>query len=325
MAHIKKIYSAILDFSLSHIMIVVCAVFVVIGAILSNNFLTFKNITSIFRQMSIIGVLACGESVVIILGGIDASLSGNLCASLIIYALVENLPFPVAVIIVLLFASIFGLMNGLIVSKFKAAPFIITLGMGAIGEGIALLLSSGRPFFLKNHKDILSFIGTDYTLYIPNMVIVFLFIAIVGQLILSRTSLGLHWHSLGGNEEAAYWCGINTAKVKTLGFAFSGLMAGLAAILCVARTQVSDPVAGQGLSLEAMSAAVLGGTYMGGGGIGSVAGAILGAFILGMTNNLFNILNVSTYWQNIAKGIIIVVAIIAGSKAVLRKPRRGLK
>ena len=322
---VKKLINNVINFLIEHVMILVLLLFLIIGALLTSDFLTIKNMFSILRQMSIIGVLACGQSVVIITGGIDASMGGLLSASVIIYALAENFPFAIAILIVLLFGASLGGISGTIISYFKVAPFIITMGMGVVGDGIALLLSSGRPFFLKNHLPIIGSLGSGFVGFIPIMVIVFFVIAIIGQVILSRTSLGMQWRSLGGNEEAAYWSGVNTKRNKILAYAFSGIMAGTAAIFAIARTGVSDPVAGVGLSLDAMSAAVLGGTYMGGGGIGSVVGAILGAFILGIINNLFNILNVSTYWQSIAKGIIIIFAVVAGSRTLSKKPRRLLK
>ncbi len=320
----KKTFNTVVSFFLEHVMLLVLILFLLIGAVLSRDFLTIKNIFSILRQMSIVGVLACGQSVAIINGGIDASMGGILSASVIMYALVEHMPFPVAVVIVLLFAATMGFASGTIISRFKVAPFITTMGMGVVGDGIALLLSEGRPFFLKNHTDVLYTIGSSYVFgFIPVMVLIFFVVAIIGQIILSQTSLGMQWRSIGGNEEAAYWSGINTKNNKIMGYAFSGMMCGIAAIFAAARTGVADPVSGMGLSLESMSAAVLGGTYMGGGGIGSVIGAILGASILGIINNLFNILNVSTYWQSIAKGLIIIIAIIAGSRTLKGKTKPG--
>lgn len=322
MTQVKKLANKVVDFFLSNIMVLVCIFFIIVGAILSDRFLSIKNITSIFRQMAIIGVLACGESVAIIAGGIDASVGGLLSASVIMYALVEHLPFPVACILVIIFGGLLGCISGLIITGFNTNPFIITMAMGVVGEGLALLLSGGRPFFLEEHLDVLQWIGVDYTGFMPNMVIIFFLVAIIGQIILSKTSLGLQWKSLGGNTEAAHWCGISTKKIKISAHTYSGMMCGIAGILCAARTSAADPIAGEALQMEAMSAAVLGGTLMGGGGIGSVIGAIMGSFILGMIKNLFNILNLSTYWQDIAKGLIIIFALIIGSRSLARKPRR---
>ncbi|MHB1313851.1 MAG: ABC transporter permease [Christensenellales bacterium] len=322
---VKKLINNGISFLIEHVMILVLVLFIICGALLSPDFLTVKNIFSILRQMSIIGVLACGQSVAIISGGIDASMGGVLSACVIMYALLEQLPIVAVIIIVLLLGASLGGISGSIISNFKVAPFIITMGMGVVGDGIALLLSSGRPFFLVNHLDILGALGTGYVSFVPIMVIVFFIIAVIGQVILSKTSLGMQWRSIGGNEEAAYWSGVKTKRIKILAYAFSGMMAGAAAIFAIGRTGVADPITGTGLSLDAMSAAVLGGTYMGGGGIGSIIGAILGAFILGIINNLFNILNVSTYWQSIAKGLIIIFAVVAGSSTLSKKPRRLLK
>jgi ribose transport system permease protein len=316
---IKKLFGVIKEFLLEHVMLLVCAVFLIIGAILTPSFLTVSNLFSVMKQMSIVGFLAAGQSVAIITGGIDASMGGLLSASVIILALVQDRPLILVVIIVLGFSTLYGLLTGAIVSYFKIAPFITTLGMGTIGEGLALLLAKGRPIYVESNKDFFKSIGTGSISVVPYMVIIFFVVVIIGQLILSKTSLGLHWRAIGGNEGATYWSGINTKRNKMFAYAFSGLMVGIAALMTIARTSVADPVVGQGLSLDAMSAAVLGGTYMGGGGVGSVLGAILGTFILGLINNLFNLLNVSAYFQYIAKGAIIVIAVIAGSKALKKK------
>lgn len=315
----KKYLGSIKDFFFGNVMILVCLIFIIIGAVMSPTFLTTNNLLSVLRQMAIIGILATGQSIAIISGGIDTSLGGMLSASVIIIALAQALPFPLIVILAIVFAFSFGMLNGTIVSYFKVAPFIITLGMGTVADGLALLLSNGRVIFMKNNADIFKSIGSGYLGPVPYMVIIFIAVVIIMQLILSKTSLGVMWRSIGGNEEAAYWSGINTKKYKILAYGFSGMLAGVAALLSVSRTGVGDPVVGMGLSLDSISAAVLGGTYLGGGGVGSAMGAILGAFILGLINNLFNLLNVSAYWQYIAKGLIIVLAVVIGSRNIRSK------
>ncbi|MHB1315996.1 MAG: ABC transporter permease [Christensenellales bacterium] len=313
----QKALRSIKYFLFDNIMIVVCFGFLVISTILSPAFLSVENLFSILRQMSMVGMMAIGQSVAIITGGIDASQGGLLSASVVVLALSQNFPLPVVLLIVIAFGFVYGSISGSIVSQFKIAPFIITMGMGTMGDGLALLLTQGRPIFLVNNKEFFTqTMGSGNVLGIPALVVFFVVIAVLAQLLLSRTSLGLHWRSLGGNEEAAYWSGVSTKKYKILGYAFSGAMVGLAAIVAVSRTGVADPVVGSGISLNSMSAAVLGGTYLGGGGRGSALGAILGVFILGLINNVFNLLNVSTYYQYIAKGAIIIFAIILGSRTI---------
>ena len=274
-------------FFIDNIMLSVCVVFMIVGSALSPNFLTVSNIFSVLRQMSIVGILAAAQSIAIICGGIDVSLGGLLSASVVVISLVQGFPFPVVVLIVLLFAFAFGAVTGLAVSYGRIAAFIASLGMGTVGDGLALLLTEGRPIFIRNNLDIYQSIGSGYIGFMPYMVLIFIIVVICGQLILSRTSIGVYWRSIGGNEEATYWSGIDTKKYKLLAYATGGALAGIAALLAVSRTGVGDPVVGQGLALDSISAAVLGGTYLGGGGVGSVTGALLGAFILGLINNLF--------------------------------------
>ena len=313
-AYLKKASRFLID----NIMLSVCAAFLVIGSGLSPNFFTVSNIFSVLRQMSIVGVLAAAQSIAIISGGIDVSLGGLLSASVVVISLVQFLPFPLVVVTVLLFAFAFGTVTGLAISYGRIAAFIASLGMGTVGDGLALLLTNGRPIFIRNNLDVYQAIGGGYIGFMPYMVLIFLVVVIFGQLVLSKTSIGVYWRSIGGNEEATYWSGINTKLYKMLAYAVSGALVGIAALLAVSRTGVGDPVVGQGLALDSISAAVLGGTYLGGRGVGSVIGALLGAFILGLINNLFNLMDISAYWQLVAKGAIIILAVFAGVKA-LRK------
>ncbi len=315
----KGYLTPIIRFFMDNVMVLVCVAFLIIGSFLSPGFFTVSNLFAVLRQMSIVGVLGAGQSIAIITGGIDVSLGGSLSACVVIIGLSQAFPFPVVAAIVLLFACLFGAVNGIAVAYGRIAPFIATLGMGTVGDGLALLLTGGRPIFIRSNADVFRTIGSGYLGFLPNMVLVLVAAVIIGQLILSKTSVGLYWRAIGGNEEAVYWSGIQTRRFKLVGYAASGAMAGIAGLLAVSRTGVGDPVVGQGLALDSISAAVLGGTYLGGGGTGSVLGALLGAFILGLINNLFNLLNISAYWQMIAKGGIIILAVFAGGKALGKK------
>jgi ribose transport system permease protein len=311
--------NAIVRFFAENVMVLVSIAFLIIGSFLSPGFLTVSNLFGVLRQMSIVGILGAAQSIAIITGGIDVSLGGLLSASAVIIGLSQNFPFPLVVAIVLLFSFTFGVVDGIAVSYGRIAPFIATLGMGTVGDGLALLLTGGRPIFIRHNEDVFRAIGSGYLGFLPNMVLIFLIVVIIGQFVLAKTAVGVYWRAIGGNEEAVYWSGIKTKRYKLIGYATSGMMAGIAGLLAVSRTGVGDPVVGQGLALDSISAAVLGGTYLGGGGTGSVLGALLGAFILGLVNNLFNLLNISAYWQMIAKGAIIILAVFAGGKVLGKK------
>ncbi len=295
-------------------MVLALIVLIVIGTVLSDAFLTSRNLLNVARQVSVIGLLAAGETFVILAGGIDLSVGGVLSASAIFAAFNQNLPFPLIVLISILFGMAFGLTTGTLVSRAGITPFIATMGMGTVGDGVAMLLSGGQPIFVNHNASIFSTLGNGNFALIPIPVIIMVGCIGLGQLFLSSTTGGVYLKALGGNEEATFWSGVNTRNYRTLSFVLSGAFVGMAAILAIARTSVGDPVIGQGTTLDAISAVVIGGTYLGGGGVGSVAGTLLGAFMMGIINNLFNLLNVNAYWQMVAKGVIIISAVYIGTR-----------
>lgn len=306
-----------MDYAKRHIMIVLCVILLIICSCASPKFLTASNILSILRQNSVVGVLAVGQCIAIIAGGIDSSLAYVMCAGVMVLGKVQDLPLIVCLLIVLAFGFALGTVSGIAVAYFNVVPFIATMAMGLVAEGIALLANRGKPIYWQtNHQDYIQVMGSGETLGIPNMVLTFVIIVLVGQLVLSKTKLGFAWRAIGGNSQAAYWSGVRSKFYTMLSLSFSGMMAGAAAMLMVARIGASDPTAGNTTTMDSMAAAVLGGTFIGGKGIGSIAGALLGTFMLGMVNNIFNLVGFSAYMQDITKGIIIILAVVAGSKSV---------
>ena len=298
-------------------MIVLCIILLVICSCASPRFLTPSNILSILRQNSIIGVLAVGQCIAIIAGGIDSSLAYIMCAGVMVLGKVQDLPMIACLIIVLAFGFLMGTVSGVAVAYFNVVPFIATMAMGLVAEGLALLANRGRPIYWEdNHAYYIETMGSGETFGIPNMVLTFVIIVIIGQLVLTKTKLGFAWRAIGGNAQAAYWSGVKSKFYTMLSLSFSGMMAGAAAMLMVARIGTSDPTAGNTNTMDSMAAAVLGGTFIGGKGIGSIAGALLGTFMLGMVNNIFNLVGFSAYMQDITKGIIIILAVVVGSKSV---------
>ena len=300
-----------------HVMICIAIVLLVVCSVASPKFLTFSNILSIFRQNTIVGVLAVGECIAIIAGGIDASLAQIMCAGVMVLGKVQGYPFPVCCLIVLAFCFAMGMISGVAVAYFNVVPFIATLATGLIADGVALIINYGKPLYWTNsHQDFIKTMGTGSIAGIPNMVVALVLIVVVGQFILSKTRLGYSWRTIGGNKQAAYWSGINSKLYQMLSLSCSGMMAGVAAILMIARVGASDPTAGNTMTSDAMAAAVLGGTFIGGKGKGSIAGALLGTFMLGMINNIFNLAGFSTYLQSVTKGIVIIIAVVIGSKQI---------
>jgi len=307
------------EFIQANIMIVVCIVLMIISSIVSDKFLTINNLLTILKQNSVTGMLAIGVSIAILSGGIDTSAASMMVAGVMLLGKLNYFPMVVLIAIALIFTFIMGTVTGCLVAYFNVVPFIATMGMATIMEGFSLLISNGRPIVWTTHLDFIHTMGTGKTLGIPNIVVTFVIIIIIGQLALSRTKLGFNWRAIGGNTQAAYWSGIKSKRYTMLAYSFSAMMAGAAAVFMVARVGASDPVAGGTLTMDAIAAAVLGGTYLGGQGVGSIWGALLGTFILGMINNIFNLVGFSNYAQLVTKGIIVILAVIVGSRSIKGK------
>lgn len=310
----RDIFESVRAYFGRNITVLVCIVLVIICSFTSDKFLTIKNLMSIFRQNSVIVVLAIGASVAIIAGGIDASLASMMCFGIMVMGRVKDLPMILIILIVLAACFLMGTISGIAIAYFKVVPFIATMAMATIAEGAALLLNDGKPIYWgAQHAGFVEKFGLSSTGPVPNLVIGFVVLVIIGQLILSKTKLGFAWRSIGGNSQAAYWSGINTHRYTVLAYGTSSMIAGIAAIFLFARIGTSEPTAGLSWGMDALAAAVLGGTPIGGRGKGSIVGAILGAFILGMISNIFNLIGVSSHIQYIAKGVILFIAVIVGN------------
>ena len=291
-------------------------VFIIICLILSfisPQFLTVSNWTIIITQVSINALLAFGVTFVIITGGIDLSLGSMVAVTGVTAAMLAHPDtFPVVLPI---FAGLFagflmGVFNGFIITKSKIAPFIVTLGTMTIGRGLALILSKGRP--VSNLSDSFNFIGGGDIFGIPFPIIVLIVIFIICSLILKKTLLGRYIYAIGGNEQASRASGINVNQVKMAVYSISGLLAGLAGILLTSRITTGQPNAGAGFELDAIAAAVIGGTSTSG-GIGTMTGTLIGVLLIGVINNGLDLLNVTSYYQQVVMGIIIIGAVVLDS------------
>ncbi|HOK76103.1 MAG TPA: ribose ABC transporter permease [Verrucomicrobiota bacterium] len=278
-----------------------------IGAALSivkPVFLTFPNLLNVVRQISINGILAVGVTYVLLTGGVDLSLGSVVALSGVVAAIFAHpgdWPVIVPVAAGVLVGAACGGINGLVVTKGRVAPFIVTLGMMTAARGVALVVSGGKP--VSNLGESFRWIGSGG---VP--VIVFLAVSCVSWVLLSNLRLGRHLYAVGGNENAARASGINVEGVKLFAYTICGALAGLGGVVLAARITTGQPNAGVGYELDAIAAVVIGGTSLSG-GVGGVGGTILGALLMGVINNGLDLLNVSSYYQAIVKGIIIVGAV----------------
>ncbi|PLR76695.1 sugar ABC transporter permease [Bacillus sp. V3-13] len=295
-------------------MLLILIALVVLMSILSPTFFTSGNLLNIVRQMSIIGIVAIGVTMVIITTGIDLS-SGSVIALVSVmvatFAQPDSYPLIVAILIGLGVGLLAGVINGTIIAKGKIAPFIVTLGMMTAARGAALLFSDGRP--IGNLSPAFTFIGQGTLLGIPVPIFIFAFVGIVSYMLLNHTKFGKYVYAIGGNEQAAIIAGVNVVKYKILIYGYAGLLSSVAGIVLTSRIASGQPTAGTMYELDAIAAAVIGGTSLTG-GIGTIGGTIIGALIIGVMNNGLDLLNVSSYWQQILKGAIIVIAVLIDSR-----------
>jgi ribose/xylose/arabinose/galactoside ABC-type transport system permease subunit len=291
------------------VFIIICLIL----SLISPQFLTVSNWTIIITQASINALLAFGVTFVIITGGIDLSLGSMVAVTGVTAAMLAHPDiFPVALPIFagLLAGFLMGLFNGFIITKSKIAPFIVTLGTMTIGRGLALILSKGRP--VSNLSDSFNFIGGGDILGMPFPIIVLILVFIICSLILKKTLLGRYIYAIGGNEQASRASGVNVNQVKIAVYSISGLLAGLAGILLTSRITTGQPNAGAGFELDAIAAAVIGGTSTSG-GTGTMTGTLVGVLLIGVINNGLDLLNVTSYYQQVVMGIIIIGAVVLDS------------
>ena len=295
---------------LSNTVIVLAALVVLCAAlsIASPYFATSGNLINIVLQAAINATLACGMTFVILTGGIDLSVGSVLAFAGILFGtmLKSNMPLPTAILLCVLIGGVCGLINGLLVTRVNLPAFIATLGMMSIARGGALYLADGRA--ISGFSGRLNFIGNGSFLGIPVMILIMVITFAIGMFILRFTCAGRYIYAIGGNTEATRLSGINTNRYTTLVYIICGITAGLAAVMLTARLDSAQPVAGDGYEMNAIAATVIGGTSMSG-GEGRLSGTIIGALFIAVLNNGLNLLNVSSYIQQIVIGLVIVGAV----------------
>ena len=296
------------------IMLLVAAVF----SCMHPRFLTMSNFLNILKQNSHYGILAAGVCFAILLGGIDISVGSVLAFSGAVSALIISTGGSVifAILAAIAIGAVAGLMNGVFISRFKLQPMIVTLATMSIFRGATLVLTNGKSISLGKlaGSNMFKAIGQGSLGFLPVPVLLLIATYAVVYYILNMTSFGRHVYAIGGNEEAARLSGINVAHTKTLAHLMSGLLAGVAGILVTARVASATPTAGDGYEMDAIAAAVIGGISLRG-GEGQVLFTIVGAVIIGMLNNILNLMNVSSYYQTIIKGVVILIAVLLDAKS----------
>jgi hypothetical protein len=292
------------------------AALMAIVSLFSESFFTASNMWNILRQISTNALLAFGMTFVILIGGIDLSVGPLLAFSGVFAAYVMgNLGWPIWAAIAgsIILCSMVGMLNGVIVTKTGIAPFVVTLSVQHIFRGFAMLLANGAPIRIRDQGFIN--IGTTYIGPVAFPVIYMIIIMALCYVVLNKTQFGRHIYALGGNKTAARFAGIRTQRIEVMVYALSGFLAGIAGIVLAARMTAGVPATGDGYECDAIAAVVLGGASFTG-GIGTIGGTLIGAIIIGVLNNGLNMLNVASFWQYVAKGVVILLAVMVD---VLRK------
>lgn len=289
--------------------IVMLAVLIVLMSFTSKEFLTVHNLTNVVRQVSIFAIIGTGMTFVIITAGIDLSV-GSLLAltSCVAMTVIDETGIDyLGVLVGLVIGALAGAANGVVIARFKVPPFIATLAGLTVYRGSSLVVTNGLPIIKLEGS--FRFIGSGMIGGIPVPVMIMIIVVVVMQIVLSRTAFGAYVYAVGGNEEAARLSGIKVGWVKFWSYVLCGFLAGLSGMILMARLSSAQPAVGEGFELDAIAAVVLGGTSLMG-GRGAVWSTLIGALVIGILNNGMNLMGVHTHYQLVAKGFLIVLAVL---------------
>lgn len=315
MISLKK-YSSIARFQSLIALFILCLAL----ALMADNFMTADNFWNVMRQISVNVCISVGMTLVILTAGIDLSVGSilALCGAITAGLLKHGISIPSAnlfigftvfgvVIAGMLAGGTMGFINGLAITRFKVPPFVATLAMLTMARGFTMLWTKGHP--ITGLGDSFGFLGTGWFLGIPMPVWISGMVVLFAVILTNKTRFGRYIYAIGGNENAARLSGIPVKRIKIWVYALAGILAGIGGLLVTARLDSAQPNAGMSYELDAIAAVVIGGTSLSG-GRGTILGTVLGAMIIGVLNNGLVLLNVSPFWQQVIKGLVILLAVI---------------
>jgi len=282
--------------------------FMIIMSFASPYFLTSTNLINVLSQVAIIGVLAIGQTYVILTGGIDLSVGAVFaCAAMYMGMVMETQGIGAGIAVALLIGLMAGLVNGVLVGYVKLAPFIVTLGMMSIARSQAYISTDGTA--VTKLPPAFALLGDGRLFGVPYYIYVTVALFIIGAAVLTGTKLGRYLYAIGSNEQATRLSGVNVSLYKTMAYVISGLMAAIAAIIQTSRLMAVDPTFGNGYELDTIAAVVIGGTSLMGGS-GTLIGTAIGVLLIGFLRNGLNLIGVSPFWQGTAIGTVIILALV---------------
>jgi len=276
---------------------------------MSKAFFKFDNIINVARQVSILGIIAVGMTLVMLTGGIDLSvgsivgLSGVLAATLMA---TNGVNVILSIIITLVVVTLFGFISGLAITKLDIPPLIATLGVMTMARGVAYIISNGLPIY--RIPAMMTALGQGYIAYIPIPVVVMILVFVLGIFLLNKTYFGRYFYAIGGNAEATRLSGINVKRMTLIVYILCSLLSGLAGMILMGRLNSGQPSAGSGLELDVVTAVVLGGVSVSG-GEGKMSGVVVGVIIMGVLANGLLLMNVNDYYQMVIKGAVLILAV----------------
>lgn len=299
---------------------------IVVFSLASPNFFKFENLVAILIATAVTGILAVAVTFIIITAGIDLSIGTLMTFCAVIAGVLVTMwhgPVIVGVLGAILMGGLVGLISGTFISRLKIPPFIATLGMMYVAKGLSLIISGLKPIYFNDTPSFALIAMGSVTgaiipgFNIPNAVLIFFGVAILSGFLLNRTILGRYTFAMGSNEEAVRLSGVNVDRWKTIVYMVGGLICGVAGVVIAARLNSAQPALGQGYELDAIAAAVIGGTSLSG-GEGTILGTVIGAFVMSVLTNGLRILSVPQEWQTVMTGVIVIFAVYAD---ILRRRR----
>ena len=311
----KKInISSVRELLLVGVVLLLC----VIWTVMNPQFLSLNNITNILRQASYTAVAAVGMTMVIVIGEIDLSAGSLVCASGLTGAMVckETGNVVLAVLAALAVGLLVGFVNGALCAYGKLPGFIATLASMTVLRGLAYIITGGNSVVWTNEA--FTMIGTGYVGPVPIPVIIMVLVIIFGWVLTTKLKFGRYIYAVGGNSDASKWSGIAVEKVKIIVYMVMGVLTSIAGLIITARLGSGQPSAGQNFEMDCITAAVVGGTSMSG-GRGKVFGTIVGVLLLTVLTNGMSLVGINTYWQQVLKGVIIVVSVLADTRGKKNK------
>lgn len=306
--------------SKSMILVALVVLCIIMGC-LSSTFFTASNWLNILVQSAINGVIAVGMTLIIITGGIDLSVGSILAFSSIVGGLLleAGTPVIVSVLVSLVIGTIAGFVNGFFITKFKMPAFIVTLAMMEICRGLTMVVTNGENQSLTPDSSLPANLSANYTTYsvfggslggfFPVPIIIMFVVILIGYYLLKYTTFGRSLYAIGGNREASRFSGIKVGKIELLAYTITGLLCGVAGIVLNSRLGAAIPTAGEGYEMDAIGAVVIGGASLAG-GEGSMGGTLIGVLILSVLNNGLNLMNVNSFYQDVVKGLVILLAVL---------------